>query len=114
MESQTTSQFAAGSIAQPPNLDGPDFGLVSALETGALGSGVEGIRNSVVITLLLNGTVNANTLLSSIQSGNVGLSFGSPDSFYRQPPQVPEPSSLLFLSSAALAGAAYFRRRRVA
>jgi len=109
MESQVTNQFAAGSIAQPPNLDGPDFGLVSALETGALGSGVEGIRDSIVITLVLTGSVPSN-LLSSIESGNVGLSFGSPDSFYRRT-QVPEPSSLLFLSGAVLAGVGYFRRR---
>jgi hypothetical protein len=107
MESQTQTQFAAGSIAPPVNLNGPDFGLVSTLETDPLGTGVEAIRNSIVISLLLTGPVPSN-LLALIQSGTVGLSFGSPNTAT----QVPEPSSLLLLSGAFFASAGYLRRKR--
>jgi hypothetical protein len=107
MVSMTTHQFTSGSIAQPPNLGGPDFGLVSANETDSLGNGLEGIRSSVTISLLLSGAVPAN-LISLINSGNVGLSFGSPNATNK----VPEPASLSLLGGGFLALAFLAGRRR--
>jgi hypothetical protein len=104
MTSITTNQFAAGSLdGKPAGLAGPDFGLISALETGSIGSN-EAIRNSLVITLALGGTIPSD-LLASIEKGHVGLSFGSPN-------PVPEPLTLSLLLPG-LAGL-YFARKRLA
>jgi hypothetical protein len=108
MVSMTTSQFASGSLGQPPNLGGPDFGLVSANETDSLGSGIEGIRSSLIISLNLSGVIPAN-LISQIQAGNVGLSFGSPNSTTHQ---VPEPTSLSLLSAGIVSLGVLVRRRQ--
>jgi hypothetical protein len=111
MESQTEVQFAAGSVAPPGNLNGPDFGLVSSLETGALGSGVEAIRNSLQISLVLGGGVSIpSNLLTMIQAGNVGLSFGSPG--ISNLTAVPEPASLSLFGLGLASLAAVVRRRR--
>jgi hypothetical protein len=105
MVSITTNQFAAGSIdGAPAGLAGPDFGLVSNSETGSLGGGNEAIRNSIIITLVLSGT--SLNLLDSINKGNVGLSFGSPN-------PVPEPPLLSLLLVPGLAGL-YLARKRAA
>jgi len=109
MESQTTAQFAAGSIAQPPNLDGPDFGLVSALEQDSLGNGVEGINDSIVIVLTLdwNGNHNLDDLVSDIDASWVALTFGSPGGGT----SVPDASTSLMLLGLAMVGIESVRRK---
>ena len=107
MESQTTSQFESGSIAQPVNLDGPDFGLVSTSYLGSLGSGVEGIEDSITIVLNLSGTYSGD-LLGYIEKNDVALTFGSPTT---SPGVVPEPGTVVLLG-AALGAGLFFRRRR--
>jgi hypothetical protein len=77
---------------------------VSNSETGSLGGGNEAIRNSIIITLVLSGT--SLNLLDSINKGNVGLSFGSPN-------PVPEPPLLSLLLVPGLAGL-YLARKRAA
>jgi len=108
MESQATSQFQPGSIAQPVNLDGPDFGLVSALEQDDLGSGVEGIEDSITITLLLSGTLLDLGLLEEIEDGWVVLTFGSPGSGGTS---VPDASTSLMLLGLAMVGIEGARRK---
>ncbi len=107
MESQTTSQFQAGSISDPLNLDGPDFGLASALETDSFGLGVEAIRDTIVITLTLTGSFGGN-LLTSINDAWVVLTFGSPGD---STTTVPDASSTLMLLGLALTGIEAARRR---
>ena len=102
MTSTSTDQFASGSLdGNPAGMAGPDWGIVSALETGSLGNGNEAIKNYAVITLTLSGPVS----LDAIQQGNVGLSFGSPKS-------VPEPATLALLLPGL--AAVYAARRRKA
>jgi|SoiMethySBSTD1v2_1073268.scaffolds.fasta_scaffold537894_2 PEP-CTERM motif-containing protein len=101
MMSMTSFQFAPGSISQPINLGGPDFGLISAAETDA--GGQQAIRDSIRITLNLSGDA-PSSLVSWIDSNPVGLSFGSPSV------SVPEPASLSLLAiGAVMLG---IRRRR--
>jgi hypothetical protein len=106
MESQTTAQFAPGSLVNPPNLDGPDMGLVSTSELDGLGNGVEAIKDSVTITLNLVGEL-PNGLLDQIENGWVALTFGSPDSGTT----VPDASSTLMLFGLAMMGIAGIRRK---
>ena len=108
MESQTTSQFAAGSVANPLNLGGPDFGLLSANETDGLGSGVEGILDSLTITLNLAGSLG-DDLLAFIENGMVALTFGSPGSA-----TVADGGSTLMLLGSSFGALAYLARRRKA
>ena len=103
MTSQTEAKFASGSIGQPLDLGGPDFGLVSGLENDGLGNGNEAIRSSIVVTLNLTGTVPSD-LVTQIGLGKVGLSFGSPNNT-----NVPEAGTLSLL---ALGGCFVASRRR--
>lgn len=117
MESQTEEQFQPGSLAQPPNLDGPDFGLLSNnYPTSTPGSGVEAIQDSIVIKLNLGGSWNAKgglwteaDLLNAINGGAVALTFGSPTDADGNVP-VPEPGTFALLG--AVLGAGWFLRRR--
>ena len=104
MVSMTTFQFASGSIGAPPDLGGPDFGLISATEGSA--GGQEAIRSSVTILLNLGGTTAPSNLVDVINSGNVALSFGSPTA------SVPEPASLSLLAVGLAFGASAIRKRR--
>ena len=103
MDSITTDQFAPGSLDSSPKLAGPDFGLISANEAVSIGN-QGAIRDSIAITLTLSGTVPSN-LLTTINNGNVGLSFGSPDT-------VPEPATSALLALPCLAGLFFFRRKQ--
>lgn len=107
MESQTTSQFQAGSIGDPQNLNGPDFGLASALETDGFGLGVEAIRDTLIVTLNLTGSFGG-TLLTAINNGWVVLTFGSPGD---STTTVPDGSSGLMLLGLALTAIEAVRRR---
>lgn len=104
MESMTTDAFVAGS-----KLAGPDFGVASALETDKFGNGVPVIRNSVIISLLLAGPLPSD-LVSTINSGSVGISFGSPNTATTT--RVPEPHSVWLLSGGAMTAIALRRRRQ--
>lgn len=108
MESQTTTPFAAGSVAKPDNLGGPDFGLLSANEMDGLGDGVEGILDSLTITLNLAGTISGD-LLAFIERGMVALTFGSPGSA-----TVADGGSTLMLLGSSFGALAYLARRRKA
>jgi hypothetical protein len=105
MVSQTTDQFAAGSIdSAPGNLNGPDFGLVSAAEIDPIGKGVEAIRDAIKITLDLSGNYEGD-LVEFIDSRHVVLTFGSPTG------AVPDASTTAMLLGMAMLGVEGLRRR---
>jgi hypothetical protein len=103
MTSMTTNQFASGSLGSPGHLGGPDFGAISAFETDP--GGQEAIRDTIRITLNLSGA--SSNIVDQIQAGNVGISFGSPNSSNMR---VPEPGSLSLLVVGL--GALALRRRK--
>lgn len=83
----------AGNLKPTANVDGPSFGLLSSSVSDATAGGLEAVKDSVTLTLLLDGTV-PGTLLSDIDGGHVVLSFGSPDTSRTS---VPEPSSFFLM-----------------
>jgi hypothetical protein len=89
----------------PVTIDGPDYGALSALET-QFGSSQPGVKDSIVITLNLDGAAPS---AAAIDAGNVVLAFGSPDSV---PGQVPDGGSTLLLLGMAFSGLTWFGRRR--
>jgi hypothetical protein len=108
MTSATTNQFQAGSMDRSPGLAGPDFGLLSASESSTLGRGNAAVRGSLYLTLALTGLPAGFDLLNHIESGNVALTFGSPDAS-----SVPEPTSLSLLGlGLGIIGLGLRRRKR--
>lgn len=100
MEADSNAKFSNTPIDSPAVLNGPEFGL---LATGGDRGGLTAIRDSVVITLNLSGTVPAN-LVSTIDGGLVALTFGSPTG-------VPDSGATLSLLGLAMLGVAAIRRK---
>ena len=107
MESQTTEQFAPGSLVNPPNLNGPDMGLVSLSETDGLGGGVEGIQDTLIVTLNIDYRNGKILDLEDIDDSWIALTFGSPDGGT----SVADASSALALLGLAMMGLEGVRRR---
>jgi hypothetical protein len=113
MTSQTKDGvFAEGSVAPPPGLGGPDFGLASASETDPFGMGVEAIQDSITILLdlSLNGSKSVGDLISYIDSNWVALTFGSPTGA-KPPTSVPEGGATVLLLGFGLWATEMMRRK---
>lgn len=115
-----SGQFATGSIAPPDHLNGPDFGLLNMTNyTVGDAGGLPAIKNSVIMELMLGGTI-PSTLLADIQAGHVALSFGSPSASNSEepppggppPPRIPEPGTMLMFAFGLLS-IMFIRRRRL-
>jgi hypothetical protein len=110
-------KFASGSTFPPLGMDGPDGGLLSAALPDSAAGGLEAIKASVVIDLVLASSFTEATLASYIEGQNVVVSFGSPteswESTSNPPPgeAVTEPASLGIMA-LGLIGIAAIRRRR--
>jgi len=105
LQSQLTSASQGFDLAgNAPNIDGPAFGILSANVTGAAAGGLAAAQDTLTFTLLLSGTWSGN-LIDQINNGFVVASFASPN-------KVPEPSTVVLLGTAALAGLGYSVRRR--
>lgn len=102
-------QFAAGSNGNPPNLDGPDFGLLSKLVNASVASGQTSAQSPLTVVLTLNQSVGAGEeadFLAFIEDNPVGISFASPD---QSNVNIPEPATGILM---LLALAAFFARWR--
>jgi hypothetical protein len=82
------------------NIDGPDYGALSAFET-EFGAALAGVQDTIKFELLLSG---AAPDAATIDAGNVVLAFGSPA-------LIPEPGTGLLLGMGLL-GLAWYRRGR--
>lgn len=96
MAADTTSTFGGGSLKNPDDLAGPDFGL---LANGGDAGGLAAISDQILITLKLNGTYSGSDLVGDINGGVVAVTFGSPKG-------VPDGGATLVLLSMGLFGLA--------
>lgn len=101
---------AATRFAGPPptTIDGPDYGALSNSETG-FGSSTPGVRNSVTVVLNFGIGATAPTF-TQVNSGNVVLAFGSPDTL-NSTPHVPDNGSTVALLGFTLLGVEFLRRK---
>jgi hypothetical protein len=81
------------------NIDGPGYGAISANET-QFGSSTPGVRDFVTVVLNLDGTAPT---FATVNSGNVILAFGSPDSVGTNVPDTGTTLALFGLSTGTLA-----------
>jgi hypothetical protein len=102
MTADASSKFSNTPIDGPAGLSGPDFGLLGI--RGNRG-GLTAIENSIVITLLMNRTLNGG-FLDSVQGGLVAVTFGSPTGA-----AVPDTAATSMLLGLALLGLEGLRRR---
>lgn len=86
------------------SIGGPNYGALSKNET-QFGSSQAGVKDTIEFDLTLSGTAPS---YSTVNSGNVVLAFGSPDTVYRD---VPDGGATVALLGLALLGLAAFRRR---
>jgi hypothetical protein len=100
MESSTTTKFSNTPIENPAVLAGPEFGLLSDLVDAEVAGGQNAIQDSITILLNLSGLAMLTgeySLLDFIQSNDIVLSFGSPNSS-----SIPEPSAMVLLAIGLL------------
>jgi hypothetical protein len=107
MSADTANPFDPIPLFNPPSLNGPEFGLVSALEDSSASGGLRALQDSIQINVTLN-SVSAG-LLQFIEDNPVILSFGSPDSRGSSVPDDGGTLALLGISGIAILGC---RRKR--
>lgn len=95
-----TTPFGGANLDGPANIDGPQAGLVADPPLVPLG-GLGAIQNEIIATLTLSDPISD---LDFLAANGVRVEFGSDAAFIT----VPEPSALLLLALAGLAG----RRQR--
>lgn len=105
MEASTTVKFSNVPLEKPAVLDGPEFGLLTDSVADTVAGGNNAIKDHVIITLSLGGSLAAN-LINFIDSGDVVLSFGSPDTS-----TVPEPATMFLLGAGLILLGALGRKK---
>ena len=112
----TDYQFSTGSTFSPADLGTAEGGLLSANYANSAAAGLKVIKSTIIIDLALSGTTPLpGDLETSINAGQVVVSFGVPtDSYDPNPPaSIPEPTAL-GIFGLGMIGVAAVRRRRAA
>jgi hypothetical protein len=102
MGADVSNKFSTTRIDPPTVLDGPDFGLLGVGENRGRQTAIE---DSVIITLLMDHTLNGG-FLNGINGGIVAVTYGSPTGA-----TVPDASTTAMLLGVALLGLEGLRRR---